>query len=150
MKNTLLAYILSLSAAVLFLTGCEKETIVPDDTVSYKYLYGCIWLPADHADSSLPFAGRVLYFHESGNMATLSENSEQYFFDDQYSCRIETGSHFIALRSGRSDHLFKIDRLCETHITLFYQNDPGKYIVCRRVPFPDEQVDKGSFPGGWF
>ncbi len=156
MKRSAIGIIISLLSAGAVLCSCET-IVVPDENVRYEYLFDCLWTPDDHSplqtDTPQLFIdhGKPVYFTHGGKFVILEESEGGYGYADDLSFAIDDAADKMTVSTDDGSYYFIIDRICETHMTLFHDGNDTGYVTYRRSEFPEpDLIDESSFPDGWF
>lgn len=146
-----------LIATTLVLNGCqalsEPSSEQPAGSappfIQYDYLYDCLWRVADAAEesgaipplladakSALCFeqgSGEVLMLRRRADMAEESEETYTIVQEGVYSIERESGT--VSILSGETNYYFRIERLNDRTMTLYYRGDPNCYVAYTRCGF---------------
>ncbi|HIW96921.1 MAG TPA: hypothetical protein H9866_00315 [Candidatus Tidjanibacter gallistercoris] len=152
MKNPATS-IRALACAAAMLTGCHmhEERLAEEPgaaPISYEYLYDCLWTVADFADGTDRLPGALadpdgaLFFQNDGSTMYLLEKKsdtnapdlpkDAYTVTAQGAYSVDTESNIITVTDGEKDCYFRIERLNDRTMTLYYRDERNEYIAYSR------------------
>lgn len=116
--------------------------------INYQYLYECLWTMADHAESS-EMPGQVadgkgaLFFSKNGEVWLMQRKPDLQAYPDKrvYSITTKGGygldpeTRTLTLSGKEIEGYFRIERLNDRTLTLYYRADPNSYVVYNRCDF---------------
>lgn len=161
MRNLIIPILI---VATLALAGCQALSEPSPETpagsappfIQYDYLYDCLWRVTDAAEESsaiLPLfadakgalcfeqgSGEVLMLRRRADMAEGSDEAYTIVQEGVYS--IDRESATVSILSGETNCYFRIERLNDRTMTLYYRDDPNCYVAYTRCGIESVAVVK--------
>lgn len=116
--------------------------------ISYEYLYDCLWTVADLAAESEEMPGifadgkGALYFQEKSGQVCLLRRTDElddmtggdpaYSLVAEGTHTIDRATRMVTIAGDDWNCYFRIERLNDRTMTLYYRDDPNSYVAYTR------------------
>lgn len=153
MQNILRYFTVTSAAAFALLAsaGCSAFSEPPVEwngqgvPINYEYLYECLWTMADHSESN-EIPEQVaddkggLFFSENGEIWLMQRKPDLQAYPDKRVYAIENKGKYgldhetrtLTMSGEEVEGYFRIERLNDRTLTLYYRADPNSYVVYNR------------------
>lgn len=156
MQLTLNRFITFSVVMVTLLSGCQTMGDLDDGSgedirINYEALYDCIWAVTDCPDetTSMPNlmtgSDKAVYFRKGSDLMYIFRQCEApeggeeteagkvyYRILAECSYTIDSTGNVLAVSGDEIDCYFRVDRLNERNLTLYFQNQANEYLAYSR------------------
>lgn len=161
MHNILQYFALAAVFTLTVSTGCSPLAEPAPGTdggpasITYEYLYECLWTVADISESNnmprvVADQQGALSFRKTGEIWLMQRKPDLQEHPDKrvYSVAatvkyaLDPETRTLTLPGGEIDGYFRIERLNDRTLTLYYRDDPNSYVAYNRYSFESIIIER--------